>query len=39
MGIHYYGKTICQVTHVLPFEIHRTILANQISITDFCRGT
>jgi len=32
-GVCYYGNTSC---HVLPIETYHTILANQISITDFC---
>jgi len=32
-GICHYVNTSC---HVLPIETYHTILANQISITDFC---
>ena len=38
-GIYHYGNNSCQVGHLLLIETHHTILANQISIIDFCQGT
>ena len=38
-GIYHYGNASCQVEHLLLIETHHTILANQISTTDFRRGT
>ena len=37
--IYHYGNTSCQVGHLLLIGTHHTILANQISITDFCQGS
>ena len=37
--IYCYGNTSNQARHVLPLEAHHNILANQISLTDFCQGT
>ena len=37
-GIYHYGNNSCQVGHLLLIETHHTILANQISIIDFCQG-
>ena len=39
LGMYHYGNNSCQVGHLLVIETHHSILANQISITDFCQGT
>ena len=39
LGMYHYGNNSCQVGHLLLIYIHHTILANHISIIDFCQGT